>query len=132
MVTVAADDEARVLVHLLGPALSLVPILPAGGGHDDEEAQLVAGIHERRVLRVVGSADDGVANILKPLGITPLLTVGQGVPHVGKVLVTVAANELVIGFTVKPEAVIAPELSLADAHTDYTAIGPTPGREGSR
>ena len=70
---VVADDAAGVLMHLLVPALVLVPILPTRSGYDDEESQLVTGIHERRVLRIVGGADNGKSCVAQPFGIAPLL-----------------------------------------------------------
>ena len=63
VVTVAADNGAGVLVYFFIPARLFVPVLPTWGSHDDEEAQLVAGIHKGGVLRIVGSTDDGEARI---------------------------------------------------------------------
>ena len=128
VVAVATDDIAGVLVYHLAPFGVFVPVLPARCGHDDKKAQFVAGIHERRVLRVMSGADDVHAGLLQTQGVAPLLRVGQGVAHVGKILMTVAAHQLVIGFAVEPEAVLAAEFSLADAHADDAAVSPSSGR----
>ena len=104
MVAVATDDVAGVLVHLLVPALVFVPILPTRGSHDDKESQFIAGIHERRVLRIVSRADDGEASITQAFGIAPLLRVGKGIAHIGEVLMTVGAYQLVVAAAVEVEA----------------------------
>ena len=129
VVAVAADDAARVLMHLLVPARILVPVLPARGSHDDEQSQLVTGIHERGVLRIMGGTDDGKAGITQALGIAPLLRVGQGVAHVCKVLMAIGTNELVILLAIEVEAglatlgVICPyELEGADADAGDAAV----------
>ena len=129
MVAVATDDVACVLVYHLAPLGVFVPVLPSRRGHDDEEPQLVACIHEGGVLRVVGGADDGHAGLTQAQGIAPLLGIGKGIAHVGKVLMAIAANELVVGLAVEPEAAVggftvasAPELCFADAHAHHAAV----------
>ena len=115
VVAVAADDVARVLVYLLVPAFFLVPVLPAGGGYNDKQPQLVAGIHERRVLRIVGGADDGEADVAQPFGVAPLLRVGQRVAYVGEVLMAVSTDQLVVALAVQVEAGLA-SLSIVGTH----------------
>ena len=122
MVAVATDDIAGVLMHHLRPLRVLVPELPARRRYDDEESQLVAGVHKRRILRIVSRTDDGHTRILQALGIAPLLRVGQGIAHISKILMTVTTHKLMIGFAVQPEAVLPTELRLADTHTDNTAV----------
>ena len=104
MVAVSTDDIAGVLVYLLVPALVFVPILPAWCGYDDEESQFIAGIHKRRVLRIVGGTDNRKTGITQSFGVAPLLRVWQGVAHVGEVLVTVGADELVVALAIEVEA----------------------------
>ena len=123
VVAVATDDVAGVLMYHLAPLGVFVPELPTRGRNDDEEPQLVAGIHKRWVLRIVGRADDGHASLLQTHDIAPLLGVGQGIAHVGEVLMTVAAHKLVIGLAVEPETILTAELCLADAHADNAAVG---------
>ena len=122
MVTVTTDDVAGVLMYHLAPLGAFVPELPAGCGYDNKESQFVAGVHERRILRIVGCADDGHAGIFQPHDIAPLLGIGHGIAHVGEVLMTIATHQLVIGLTVEPESVFPSELCLTDTHTDHTAI----------
>ena len=104
VVTVAADDRTGVLMYLCGKLRVLVPILPAGSSHDDEETQLVTGIHERRILRIVCRSDDGKAQVTQALGIAPLLRVWQGVTHISEVLVAVGTNKLMVFLAIEVEA----------------------------
>ena len=76
MVAVAADDTAGILMHLLCKLRIFVPVLPTRCRYNDEESQLVAGIHEGGILRIVGSTDDGKAEVAESLGVAPLLRVG--------------------------------------------------------
>ena len=122
MVAVATDDVAGILMYHLAPFGILIPELPTGCGYDDKESQLVAGIHKRRVLRIVGCADDGHAGILQTLHIAPLLRVGNGITHIGEVLMTVAAHQLVIRLAIEPESILTPELCLSDTHANHTPI----------
>ena len=125
MVSVAADDIACVLMNHLAPLGILVPILPSRCGHDDEEAQLVAGVHKRGILWVVSCTDNGHAGIAQAFGIAPLLGVRQGIAHIGKVLMAIAAYQLMIGLAIEPKTVLTPELSLADACTHHATINRT-------
>ena len=122
MVSVATDNLPCVLMHQFAELRVLVPVLPSRCRHDDEEAQFVAGIHESRVLRIVGSSDDGHAGILQTLCVAPLLIVRHGIAHVGEVLMTVAADELVIWFAVEPESVLAAALGIAYSHAHDAAV----------
>ena len=92
MVAIATDNLTSVLVNEFCPVFVFVPVLPTGRRHDDEDAQFVERIHKRWVLRIVGRTNDVHAGILQSLGIAPLLTVGHGITHEGKILVAVAAN----------------------------------------
>ena len=122
MVTVAADNLSGILVHQFCPVGIFVPVLPTRCGHNDEDAQFVERIHERRILRIVGCADDVHAGILQSAGIAPLLAVGHGITHEGKILMAVSANQLSVGLAVEPETVLAAELRLADSHADEAAV----------
>ena len=122
MVSVAADYLPCVLVYKFAEARVFVPVLPAGRRHDDEQAQFVASVHESRVHGVVGRAYDGHACVFQSLGVAPLLAVWHGVANVGKVLMAVAADELVVRFPVQPEAVVALELGFAHAHAHSAAV----------
>ena len=123
MISVAAYDVACILVYLLVPSLVFVPVLPARGGYDDKQAQFVAGIHERRVLRIVCRADNGKAGIAQSLGVTPLLAVRQGIAHISEVLMTVSTHQLLVLPAIEVEAGLATlgivrsdELEGADAY----------------
>ena len=104
MIPVATYDVASILVHLLVPPSILVPILPSWRGYDDKQSQFIASIHERRVLRIVGCTDNGKASITQALGIAPLLTIRQGIAHIGKVLMTIGAYQLMILLAIEVEA----------------------------
>ena len=104
VVTVAADDRTGVLMHLCGKLRVFVPILPAWSSHDDEEAQLVTGIHEGRILRIVRRADNGKAQVTQALGIAPLLRVRKGVTHISEVLMAVGTNKLMVLLAIEVEA----------------------------
>ena len=71
----------------------------------------------------MGTADDGHPGIAQPTGIAPLLTVGHGIAHIGEVLVTVAAHQLMVRLAVEPEAVFALEFCFTDAHAHHAAVG---------
>ena len=122
MIAVTTDDVAGVLMYHLTPLRVFVPILPARGGYDNEESQLVAGIHERWILRIVCSTDDGHARLFQSLGITPMLAVWHSITNVGKVLMAIASDELMVGVTIKPESILSPELCLTDSGTKHAAI----------
>lgn len=92
------------------------------GGYDNEESQLVACVHERRVLRVVRRTDDVEAGIFKSHDITPLLTVGQRIAHIGKILMAVGANQLAVRLPVKPEAVLTFKSKRSDAYFCLSAV----------
>ena len=122
MVAVAADDVAGVLVHQLAKAGVFVPILPTRCGHDDKESHFVAGIHERGIHRIVGTADDGHPRIAQPTGIAPLLTVGHGIAHISEVLMTITAYQLMIALAVQPKSILALEFKRTDAYTRHATV----------
>ena len=122
VVAVTPYDLACVLVNQFCPVFVFVPVLPTGRGNDNEDTQFVERVHKRRVLRIVGSADDVHSGVFQSFGVAPLLTVGHGVAHEREVLMAVAANQLAVGFAVEPESVASSELSLADAHADDAAV----------
>ena len=104
VVTVAADDRTGILMYLCRKLRVFVPILPAWSSHDDEEAQLVTGIHKGRILWIVRRADNGKAQVTQALGIAPLLRVRKGITHIGEVLVAVGTNELMVLPAIEVEA----------------------------
>ena len=129
MVAVAADNLAGVLMHLLVPTFVLVPVLPTGGSHNDKESQFVAGIHERGVLRVVCHTDDIETTVLQTTGITPMLGVRHGIAHIGKVLMAVGTNQLVVLPAIEIETRLAPlgivrtdKLETTDTYTGSASV----------
>ena len=93
-VAVAPDHRPSVGQNALGePGLFVVIELPARIGHGDQQAQFVAGVHEGRVQRVMRGADHIAAALAQEPGIAPLTGVGQGVAHIGVVLVAIGAAE---------------------------------------
>ena len=54
--------------------------------------------------------------------IPALLTVGQCIAHIGKVLVPVAAHQLVIGLAVEPKAVFTLKLCVSDTYLQFASI----------
>ena len=125
VIAVAADDVAGVLMHTFGKLRLLVPILPSRSGHDDKQAQFVTRIHERRILRIMGHADDGTPCIAQQTGVAPLLGVGHGIAHVGKVLMAVGTHQLPIWLAIEEEPFLAVELKPTDAHTRHAAVDAT-------
>ena len=122
MVAVTTDDFTGILEHTLGKLRVLVPILPARCSHDDEDTEFIAGIHERRVLRIVGSTDDVETGILQTKHISPLLTVGKCIAHIGKILMTVGTDKLAVFLAVEPETFLATELEAADTQLGLSAV----------
>ena len=77
----------------------------------------------------MGGTDNRHTSILQAFCITPLLGVRKRIPHIGKVLMTVTANQLMIGFAIKPKAAVgsltissATELCLTNTGTYHTTI----------
>ena len=81
--TVAADHRADVVKDALTENGLTVPELPAGGVGDDEEAHLVAGVHEGGVLEVVGVTDEGEAGLAELDGVAVVEQVAHGVADEG-------------------------------------------------
>ena len=122
VVTVTTDDVARILMDHLAPFRVFVPILPTWSRYDDKKSQFVAGIHERRILWIVSSANNRHTSISQTLGITPLLGVWKGIADIGKILMTIAADKLMIRFAIQPETVFTSELRLTNTSSHHTAI----------
>ena len=122
MISVTTNDISCVFVHLLIPALVFVPVLPTRCSYNDKQSQFIAGIHKRRVLRIMGSTDNGKSSITQALGITPLLTIRQGISHIGKVLMTIGAYQLVILLAIQPKTFLTLEFKTADANLGNTTI----------
>ena len=84
----------------------------------------------------MGSTDDGETRIAQPLGIAPLLGVGEGIAYVGKVLMAVGTYQLVVAASVEVEAGLATlgivgtyERERADADTGDASIEGGPAVE---
>ena len=122
MVAVTTYDFTGILEHTFCKQRVLVPILPARCSHDDEDTEFIAGIHERRVLRIVGSTDDVETCILQTEHISPLLTVGKCIAHISKILMTVGTDKLAVFLAVEPETFLATELKAADTQLGLSAV----------
>jgi hypothetical protein len=77
----------------------------------------------------VSRTDNGKACITQSFGITPLLTIGQGIAYVGEVLMTIGTNELVVLLAIEVETGLATlgvicsyELKGADANVGDAAV----------
>ena len=93
MVPIPAHHLADIVIHPVSKRAA-APELPARRGDDDEKAQTVAGVHESRILRIMGAPDHAHACLPQFHGILPLQVVGHCIPKPGKILVPVAANQL--------------------------------------
>ena len=70
----------------------------------------------------MGRANDGKASILEAFGITPLLTIGQGIADIGEVLMAIGTNKLVVLLSVEVETILAFELERTDADAGNAAV----------
>ena len=121
MVTVAPHKVADITVYTLCKFGSIIPELPARSINNYKQTELVACIHECRVLRTMGVTDYFHSGITQFLGITPMNTVSHGITYHCKVLMTVSANQRTfIRFAIQPETVLTLKLYATD--TDTTAI----------
>ena len=94
VVAVLADHLPAVLQSLGFPGV-VAQVLPAGHFREHEDAQLVAGIEERRAGGTVAGADGVAAQLFfQQLSIQPLDAVRHGIALVGVALVAVEAPQL--------------------------------------
>ena len=94
MVAALTDHLPAVLQGLSLPHL-VADVLPAGHFQKHQQAQLVAGVQERRALGVMAGADGIAAQLLfQDLGIQLLDAVGHGIALIGVALVAVQAPQL--------------------------------------
>ncbi len=93
MAAVLADHLPAVLQGLGLPGI-VADVLPAGHLHEDQQAQLVAGVQKRRAGRC-GEPDGIAAQLLfQQLCVQTLNTVGHGIALIWKALAAVQAPQL--------------------------------------
>ncbi len=115
-VAVAAHQVAAVAVLQLGEGRVGVEVLPAGDAVHDDQAELVARVHERRRVRIVRQAHVVESRVLDPARVPILRRVRQRVADVGMLLVTVGAPQE-HRLVVEPEAVpVDRDAADPDAH----------------
>ena len=123
MVSVAAHKIADVAVDTLGKFRRIVPELPSGRIVNNKQAQFIAGVHECRILRAMGIADNLYAGFFQFFCITPVYAVGHGIAYHREILMAVGADQrFAVGLAVKPESVFGLELNAADADAPAIAV----------
>ena len=74
-------------------------------------------------MRTVGVADDFKSSIAQLFGVAPVQTVGHGISHYGKILVTVGTDERMgIGLAIEPESICALKFHTAYAKALTVAV----------
>ena len=93
MVAVPANHLADVLPGQIGKLGIVVPPLPARGADGNHQAKLVAGIHHRFRLRIVGKPEEVEPCLLQPLQVAVLGIVGNRIAQPGEILVPVGTAD---------------------------------------
>ncbi len=103
VVAVAPDQIAAIAILQLDERGVRVEVLPARDAVHDHDAELVAGVHERRRVRVMREAQEVEAGLLDLAGVPVLRVIRQGVADVGILLVPVgAAQECLVSVDAAP------------------------------
>ena len=121
MIAVAADELADVLIGEAHKDGIVVKELPARDGLYGQQAEAVAGIDHRRILRVMAQTHDVEAVVAHLIDVAIVRIVRDGVADVGIFLMAVCAAE-VIGPAVDTEAVLAGDIEGADADDGRLAV----------
>ena len=114
VVPVAAHHLAHIIIYPVRKR-PLAPELPSRRSDDDKQSQTVAGIHESRILGIMGTADNAHARLSQFHGILPLQVVGYGIAQPGEILVPVAPDQFF-----REQGTVQHQTFLRNFHSPYT------------